>query len=149
MNATPSSDPIIQEITINAPATRIFAALTTPDQCVKWWGVEGRFQASQMECDLRPGGKWIMRGTRGDNGGAFTIRGEYREIARPRLLSFTWLPDWDEGAIESLVRFDLEEANGVTTLRLTHSGLSSERSRAQHQGWGEILGQLRAFVEQR
>ena len=36
MNITPASDTVTQEITINAPADRVFAALTTPDQCVKW-----------------------------------------------------------------------------------------------------------------
>jgi uncharacterized protein YndB with AHSA1/START domain len=147
MSAATNSDTIVQEITINAPIARVFAALTTPEQCVKWWGVEGRFQSTRMESDLRPGGKWIMRGTRGGDGGDFTVRGEYREIARPYLLSFTWLPDWDEGAPESLVRFDLEEANGITTLRLTHSGLTGERSRAHHQGWAEVLGKLQAFAE--
>jgi uncharacterized protein YndB with AHSA1/START domain len=147
MSAVTNSDTIVQEITINAPIARVFAALTTPEQCVKWWGVEGRFQSTRMESDLRPGGKWVMRGTRGGDGGEFTVRGEYREIAGPHLLSFTWLPDWDEGAPESLVRFDLEEANGVTTLRLTHSGLTGERSRAHHQGWAEVLGKLRAFAE--
>jgi uncharacterized protein YndB with AHSA1/START domain len=143
---TTTSDAIVQEITINAPAARVFAALTTPEQCVKWWGVEGRFQSTRMESDLRPGGKWIVYGARGD-GGEFTVRGEYREISRPHVLSFTWLPDWDEGALESLVRFDIEEANGVTTLRLTHSGLTDGRSRAHHQGWVEVLGKLRGFAE--
>jgi uncharacterized protein YndB with AHSA1/START domain len=146
MSAATTSETIVYEIAINAPAARVFAALTTPEQCVKWWGVAGRFQSTRMESDLRPGGKWIVYGTRGD-GGEFTIRGEYREIARPHLLSFTWLPDWEEGAPESLVRFDLEETNGITTLRLTHSGLTGERSRAHHQGWAELLGKLRAFAE--
>lgn len=146
MSTTPSVDTISQEITINAPASRVYAALTTPNQCVKWWGIDGRFQSTKMESDLRPGGKWIVRGTRG-GGGEFTVRGEYREITPPRLLSFTWLPDWDEDAAESLVRFELSEANGVTTVRLTHSGLAGERARMHHQGWIEILGKLRQLVE--
>ena len=50
-------------------------------------------------------------------------------------------------ATESLVRFDLEEANGVTTVRLTHSGLVSETSRESHKGWPQILAWLRAYVE--
>jgi len=38
-----------------------------------------------MESDLRPGGRWVMRGLRAD-GGPFTISGEYREVSRPRVL---------------------------------------------------------------
>jgi hypothetical protein len=45
------------------------------------------------------------------------------------------------------VRFDLEDANGVTTVRLTHSGLVSETSRESHKGWPQILAWLRAYVE--
>src|SRR5260221_299500 len=37
MNPTDASDTIVQEITIKAPAERIFEALTNPDQRLKWW----------------------------------------------------------------------------------------------------------------
>jgi len=80
-------------------------------------------------------------------GRVVTIRGEYREIDRPRLLVFTWLPDWYENAMESLVRWELEERDGVTTVRLTHSGLVTEASRESHRGWPQILGMLKAYVE--
>ena len=142
------SDTIVQEIVIQAPAERIFEALTNPAQRVKWWGAEGRFQTTHMESDLRPGGKWLMSGT-GMEGRPFTISGEYREIERPRLLVFTWLPDWQENAEVTVVRFDLEENDGVTTVRLTHSGLTTESSRASHRGWPQVLGWLQAYAETR
>src|SRR5262249_14575186 len=145
MNATLADNTIIQEIVIKAPAERVFAALTDPTQRLRWWGVEGRFKASHMESDLRVGGKWMMRGT-GMGGKTFSVVGEYRGIERPHLLVFTWLPDWDANANESLVRFDLEEKGGVTTVRLTHSGLTSEGARAKW-GWPDILAWLRADVE--
>ena len=145
MNTTAVSDTIVQEITIKGSAKRIFAALTNPEERVKWWGV-GRFQAIQMESDLRPGGKWAMRGT-GIGGRPFSVVGEYRKVEPPHLLVFTWLPDWQDDATESLVRFDLNEKDGVTTVRLTHSGLITERSRTSHRGWPEILALLRGYVE--
>ena len=129
MNPTSVSDTIVQEITIKGSADRIFEALTDPDQRVKWWGAEGRFQTRQMESDLRPGGKWMMQGD-GMGGKPFTVSGEYRLIEPPRLLVFTWLPSWQEDAVESVVRFELEEKNGLTTVRLTHSGLG-ETSRGE------------------
>src|SRR5262249_23751363 len=98
-----------------------------------------------MESDLRFGGRWAMRGI-GVGGKPFSVVGEYRNIERPRLLVFTWLPGWQEGATESLVRFELEEKDGVTTVRLTHSGLTSEGVRA-HQGWPQILTWLQAYAE--
>ncbi len=146
MNPASASDTIVQEIVIKAPAERIFEALTNPDERMKWWGAEGRFQTTHMESDLRPGGKWMMRGI-GMGEKPFTVAGEYRKIERPRLLVFTWLPDWQENAPETLVRWDLEEKGSVTTVRLTHSGLTSESSRASHRGWPQILGWLQAYVE--
>src|SRR5262252_10155435 len=145
MNTT-ASDTIVQEITIRGSAERIFEALTDPDQRVKWWGTEGRFQTTHIESDLRPGGRWMMQGI-GMGGRPFTVAGAYRNIERPRLLVFTWLPDWQGDATESLVRFELEEKAGVTRVRLTHSGLTSERSRENHKGWPQILDWLRAHVE--
>jgi len=147
MNPTKPSDTIVQEITIEGPAARIFEALTNTGERMRWCGAEGRFEVTHMESDLRPGGKWVMRGV-SMGGKPFTVAGEYRKIERPRLLVFTWLPDWYENATETLVHWDLEEKGGITTVRLTHSGLASESSRSSHRGWPQILGWLQAYVEQ-
>jgi uncharacterized protein YndB with AHSA1/START domain len=128
MSSPSTIDAIVQEITIKAPAERIFDALTDPAARIKWWGLKGRFETTAMESDLRPGGRWMMRGT--GMGKPFKVVGVYRSIERPRVLAFTWLPDWDEEATETLVRSDLHEHDGVTTVRLTHSGFASEGSRA-------------------
>src|ERR1051326_7020509 len=62
MSPTSTNDSIVQTIEIRARAERIFQALTDPAQRIQWWGAEGRFQATHMESDLRPGGTWEMRG---------------------------------------------------------------------------------------
>jgi glutathione S-transferase len=147
MNPTSTvADTVVQEITIRAPAARVFEAFTSPFERVKWWNAEGRFHTTHMDSDLRPGGRWVMRGTR-PNGQPFTVQGEYRAVERPTLLAFTWLPDWQDDAVESLVRVEFTEIDGETHVRLTHSGLASESSRASHRGWPQILSCLRAFVE--
>ena len=146
MNQSIASDTLSEEITIKAPADRVFVALTSPEERLKWWGAEGRFKTTHMESDLRPGGDWLMRGT-GVGGRPFTIQGVYREIKRPHLLAFTWLPSWQDDALESLVRFELEEKGGMTTVRLTHSGLTTEMARNQHRGWPDILTWLRTYLE--
>jgi uncharacterized protein YndB with AHSA1/START domain len=145
MTSIGMGDVAVAEITIEAAAERIFEALTNPDQRVRWWTAGGRFQASRMESDLRPGGKWMMSGI-GVGRKPFRVGGEYRHVERPHLLVFTWLPDWQQDAIETLVRIDLTERDGITTVRLTHSGLTTESSRASHRGWPEILTSLRAHV---
>ncbi|MFY9694222.1 MAG: SRPBCC domain-containing protein [Xanthobacteraceae bacterium] len=146
MNAPNPIDAIVEEIAIKAPAERIFNALTDPAARVKWWGRKDRFETTAMDSDLRPGGPWTMRGI-GMGGKPFTITGVYRIVDRPRAIAFTWLPDWDEEATETLVRFDLDERDGVTTVRVTHSGFASAGSRARHQGWPQILSWLQGYAE--
>jgi uncharacterized protein YndB with AHSA1/START domain len=146
-NTGPPVSPIVAEITINAPAERVFEALVNPAERVAWWGMKGRFETKEMESDLRPGGRWIMRGTSGTGGRPFNVTGEYRTVERPRRLVTTWLPSWDQTATETIVSFELDERDGVTTVRLTHSDLASEASRANHQGWPQILSWLRSYVE--
>ncbi len=45
------------------------------------------------------------------------------------------------------MRIDLAENDGVTTVRLTHSGLTAEALRTGHRGWPQILAWLRAHAE--
>ena len=148
MNPASADDVIIAEITTNAPADRVFEALTDPKQLVQWWGAEGRFQATHVESDLRPGGAWVMRGT-GTGGKPFTIRGQYLSIERPRFLESTWIADWHENESPTTVRFDLEERNGQTLVRLTHSGFATASSREGYKGWPWLLSLLKQFVETR
>jgi uncharacterized protein YndB with AHSA1/START domain len=148
MNHSNADEPITEEIEINAPVDEVFRALTSPEERVKWWGALGRFKTTHMESDLRPGGKWLMRGS-GIGGAPFTVQGVYREIQRPNVLAFTWLPSWQDDTVESLVRFDLLETGGKTTVRLTHSGLMTEKARTQHRGWPDILAWLQGYLERR
>jgi uncharacterized protein YndB with AHSA1/START domain len=138
-------DTIVQEITIRSPAERIFEALINPHELAKWWGVEGKFQVTHMASDLRRGGRWRMR-VRGPGGTESTVAGEYRKIDRPRLLVFTWIRE-QENMPETVVRWDLEEKGGITTVRVTHSGLTSEKLRARNSGWPMILDLLRGYAE--
>lgn len=140
-----SSDVIVQEITIDAGAEPVFDALVDPAQRMKWWGREGRFQTTNAQSDLRVGGHWMMSGT--GMGRPFKVEGIYRIVERPRVVAFTWNPSWDEHATETLVRFDLSEQNGITTVRLTHSGFATRASRDAHQGWPQILAWLKAYAE--
>jgi uncharacterized protein YndB with AHSA1/START domain len=149
MNPTGAADTIVQEITIAAPAARVFEAFTNQAERVKWWSApDGRFRTTHVDSDLRPGGRWAMRGTRQD-GSPFTVTGGYRAVEHAALLVFTWLPDWQEDATESVVRVEFTEAGGVTHVRLTHSGLATDRSRTSHRGWPQILTWLKAYTEAR
>ena len=146
MKTTTDGDAIVAEIAIHAPAERVFAALTDPRQRVQWWGAAGKFQVNHMESDLRPGGAWLMQGLGGGDQ-PFTLRGEYVTVEPPRVLAFTWNTEWGEPP--TLVRFDLDEHDGVTTVKLTHSGFAAGAARDRYQGWPWLLALLRSHLQQK
>ena len=145
--STLATDTIEQEITIHAPAERIFDALTNPSELLKWWSAESKFRTVQAQIDLRPGGRWLLV-VDGDckTGKTSRVTGEYREIDRPYLLTYTWVRDQEDG-VETLVRWELNEVGKVTTVRVTHSGLITESLRARNDGWSLVLGLLQAHLE--
>jgi len=147
--ATQTLDAIVREIEINAPAAKVFAALTEPEQLVQWWGHPGSYHCTKMEADLRVGGRWRTTGESKD-GSPFSVTGEYRVIEPPHALEFTWRHDWGahEDQIDTLVRYDIEERDGVTRVRVTHSGFADVASRDDHErGWGTVLGWLRGYLQ--
>jgi uncharacterized protein YndB with AHSA1/START domain len=136
---------IVQEISMRASAERVFDALARPEERVAWWGRASRFRATRMESDLRTGGRWAMWFE--TPRGPARVDGEYRAVERPRLLEFTWRPSWFDST-ESLVRIEIEESDGVTRVRLTHSELVGEADRANSLGWPDLLAAMQAYVEQ-
>lgn len=139
---------IVQEVTIKAPAARIFNALTRPEELLKWWTAEGKFRLVHAECDVRPGGKWVMRvlGAQCSVGQEAVVSGEYRAVEAPTTLEFTWNREGEDYP-ESLVRWDLEEKDGYTTVRVTHSGLISEKMRERNNGWIIVAELLKGYCD--
>ncbi|MBV8896956.1 MAG: SRPBCC domain-containing protein [Acidobacteriaceae bacterium] len=96
MSTTIATHAIFEEITIQAPAERIFDALTRPSEILKWWRADGKFQTTHFENDLRVGGKWMIRvaGSCG-SGTSSVVKGEYHAIeylSRPPVLHMA--PFW-------------------------------------------------------
>jgi len=137
---------IVETIAIEAPATAVFAALTEPEELTRWWGTDESYRVEVMERDLRVGGAWQTSG-RSVDGKQFTVSGIYRIVQAPTLLEFTWNHDFYGGAAETVVRYELEERDGVTQLRMTHSGFVSLADRDSHAyGWKTVLTLLKKYV---
>jgi len=142
-------DRIVQEVVIKAPAERIFRALTKPDELLKWWCAEGKFKVVNAECDLQPGGSWRMKVSgAGIEASTSTVYGQYETIEPPHLLTYTWIRE-NEELPETLVRWDLNEKDGYTTVRVTHSGLITESLRRRNNGWPLVVSLLSAYFDQR
>lgn len=146
MSIAQSENTIVNEITIDAPAAKVFAALTEPEQLTQWWGADGKYHTEKMQVDLRVGGGWKTTGT-GASGESFTVEGEYLIVEPPHLLEFTWKHDWSDAPEETIVRYELFEKGPSTLLRVTHSGFGTTESRDNHNmGWAMVLEWLKAYA---
>ena len=150
---TPDQDAIVSEVHINAPAERVFQALTDPKQLMRWWNSD-ECQAEFFEMDARRGGQWRF-GTRSSkinvNGvNQFFCQGEVLEYDPPRLLAYTWIANWhDDKSRRTVVRWELTPAKSGTTVKVTHSGLADEAvARKDYSGgWPGVVEMLKKFVE--
>lgn len=123
-------------IRIEAPAEIVFGMLTDADLLTEW-------MAREAQVDRRPGGtfRWVY-----ENGDI--VRGQFVEIDAPRRLVLAY--GWEEPASRGIapgsteVEITLEEADGVTLLRLVHRGLATAEVDSHRVGWEYFLGRLAA-----
>lgn len=137
---------IEQEINIKAPQEEVFHALTTNAE--NWWefrlAPEG--EASTFTFDPVPGGQFIEKW--GDNQGA--VWGNVYYVNAPEEIRIHGHLGM-QGAVNSSYTYRLEEKDGATVLRLSHtaSGIIEEEWEEKHaEGWKYLLGtRLKGYVE--
>jgi uncharacterized protein YndB with AHSA1/START domain len=56
--ADAGSGTILATVEIAAPPERVFRALTTPDEIVRWWGSDDAYRTTGFTADLQVGGRW-------------------------------------------------------------------------------------------
>jgi len=129
------------ERAFQAPAEAVFDAFTSEEVLRRWWHAGHDWETTRADVDLRVGGevRVVMRDPH--KGEEYAGGGTYREIEPPTRLVFTWI--WDDDQRETLIEVDLEERDGVTTVRFTHSGLlDAEALRSHEDGWGKVFDNL-------
>ncbi len=138
---------VIEEIRIHAPPEVVFRSLTNPAEITEWWRIPGEYETREAEMDVRVGGRYRFAGT-STRLERFAVSGEYRIVDPPRRLSYTWTPDWDEGARDSIVDIQLERDGDTTCVTVTHTAFSTMSARdSHHQGWPSVLVSLRVHAE--
>jgi uncharacterized protein YndB with AHSA1/START domain len=141
MTATRPAVIIVRQI--NAPPARVFAAITTPELMLQWWGVDAGPTLS-IEADARPNGRFSLV-FRTLDGQTHNPTGVYREVVPDRKLVFTW--EWPGMAErDSLVTFDLKPIDIGTELTLTHAQLPDAALQSHHAGWRGLIEKLSIFL---
>jgi uncharacterized protein YndB with AHSA1/START domain len=140
-------DQIEREIHIDAPALRVWRALTEARHLGTWFGDAG------ATIDLRPGGAITLTWKK-----VGTTRARVVRVEPPRHFSFRWVRGRDEEPDpdnSTLVEFTLADAGGGTLLRVVESGIRTlQMSQAEltvyaglnGKGWTSELAELQAYA---
>ena len=76
---TPTDTQILITREFDAPRHLVYLAFTTPELLRRWWHAE-RAEITDIEMDVRVGGRWRWAAKALSNGYAFDFHGEYREV---------------------------------------------------------------------
>lgn len=119
---------------LSAAPERVYRAWTDPESFKKW------FLARRLI--MHPGVDGLFNWDTEHQGKSWAHYGRFLKLEKPRLVELTWVSEATRG-LESVVRVELTAKDSGTDLRLTHSGLPDEESRAQHEeGWKQIAALL-------
>lgn len=120
---------------LNAPAEKVWKAISDKNEMKKWYFDLPEFEAKQ-------GAKFQFYG--GTPEKQYLHLCEVKEVIPGKKLSYSWRYDGYEG--DSLVTFELFPEGDKTKLTLTHSGLETfppvaDFARKNFEaGWTEIIG---------
>ena len=148
----PNLDLVLQR-EIDVPPALVWAAWTRPEHVVKWFA-PAPWTATECEIDLRPGGKFrfVMRSLEGQE---FPNVGCYLEVVPNERLVWTdaLLPGYRPSENPFFTARLTLEPRGNGTLYTAIAIHRDEAGRKQHeemgfhQGWGQVLDQLVAYIK--
>jgi len=133
---TPSDHELQWRRVFNAPCSRVFEAITTPEFVRRWLLGPPGWVMTTCEIELRPGGNYRYVWRRERDGKEMGMSGVYREVVAPERIVSTEVFDeaWYSG--EALGTVQLVEQDGKTTLIQTVKYESqSARDGVLRSGW--------------
>lgn len=132
----------------DAPRELVFRAFTEIEMALKWMGPRD-FPMSNLEGELRPGGKW--RGClRAADGRELWQGGEWREIVPPARLAFTFAWEQADGSrgAETLIEIQFDERGGKTLMTFRQGRFDTQENRDGHRsGWNSAFDRLTDYLE--
>jgi uncharacterized protein YndB with AHSA1/START domain len=137
------------ERTYDATPEEVFDAWTNPEVLRRWWMVDEARSTPEADVDLREGGSYRLSMENPGADSRHTVRGVYREVARPERLVYTWAWEAEDGSTghESTVTVSFVAEGERTTVVVEHAGLPDQASRERHSdGWQACMRILGARV---
>lgn len=135
--------PVIKEVLLDAPVTRVWKAITDKNEMKKWY-----FDLTEFRTEV--GFKFNFMA--GDDKKKYLHLCEVTEVKENEKLKYSWRYDGYPGI--SFVTFELFEEGEKTRLKLTHEGIDSfgpypELAKENFDaGWEAIIKKnLKEFIE--
>ncbi len=117
---TPADDRILITREFDAPRHLVYRVWTTPELVSRWWSGH-RGTTTEVELDLRPGGRWRYV-LKTDDGAEVGFHGEYREIVPNERLVYT--------EVFEMPGVDLDSVDGPLNT-VTFTALDGDRTRLE------------------
>jgi uncharacterized protein YndB with AHSA1/START domain len=137
------NEPLVIERTFNAPAARVWRALTNKDEMKRWY-----FDLKEFKAEVG----FEFQFTVEHESFKYAHHCKIKEVIPGKKLVHSWRYDGYEG--DSQVTFELFAEGNQTRLKLTHEGLESLPKISAFartnfmEGWTQIIGSsLKEFVE--
>jgi len=139
------------ERTYDAPARRVWRALTDEAAKQKWFGgAPGSWELLERHMDVRPGGRERLKG-RWEGGVVSTFDATYFDVIPNERLVYAYEMHLGDRKISvSVATMQLESASGKTTLKVTEQGAfldGYDDAGSREQGTGHLLDALGVSLE--
>ena len=117
---TPADDRILITREFDAPKHLVYRVWTTPELVRRWWSGH-RGTTTEVELDLRPGGRWRYV-IKTNDGAEVGFHGEYREVVPDERIVYT--------EVFELPGVDLDSVDGPLNT-VTFTALDGDRTRLE------------------
>ncbi|MGK3207103.1 SRPBCC family protein [Amycolatopsis sp. MEPSY49] len=117
---TPADDRILITREFDAPKHLVYRVWTTPELVRRWWSGH-RGTTTEVELDLRPGGRWRYV-LKTNDGAEVGFHGEYREVVPDERIVYT--------EVFELPGVDLDSVDGPLNT-VTFTALDGDRTRLE------------------
>lgn len=131
----------------DAPRALVYEAWTNPALLSQWWG-PAHYPSTQLDMDVRPGGRWRNCLTSVETGEGLWQNGVFTEVAPLEKLVFTFV--WEEAgergeANTVTVTFEDRERQTLVTL-IQQPFLSAHEAEGHGDGWWSSFDRLQTLL---
>jgi uncharacterized protein YndB with AHSA1/START domain len=135
------TETITKSITVDAPPSKVFQAITDEKELTNWF-------PSIARLDARVGGSVEFQFQRADGTVDHIVLGKVIEIIPDKKFSMSWKNTSDPNFPDTVVTWMLEPDGGKTKVKLVHSGFEKGKWLDLHDGgWSYFAGRLVEYCQ--